>query len=98
LQAEGDGGLILRAFGTDDHSTCDWGQTPAIPHVSGLGSQEVSGFTARYDFGLSVLALAAIEVQGFLIIASFSTFHDGSGRSSDFTRGYFTSEGDSLSS
>jgi hypothetical protein len=96
--AEGDGGLILRDFGADDSSPCDRGQTPAIPHVSGLGSREVSGFTARYDFGLSVLSLAVNEVQGLLIIASFSTFRDESGRSSDSTRGYFTSEGDSLSS
>jgi hypothetical protein len=98
LLAEGDGGLILRAFGADDHSACDWGQTPAILHVSGLGSHEVSSFTARYDFGLPVLSLAAKEVQGLLIISSFSTFRDGSGRSSDFTRGFFYRKGDGLSS
>ena len=38
------------------------------------------------------------EILSLSIIASFSTSRDGSGRSSDFTRGYFTSEGDSLSS
>jgi hypothetical protein len=96
--AEGDGGLIVRAFGADDPSSCDRGQTPAIPHVSGLGSREVGGFMARYDFGLSELSLAADEAQGLLIIASFSTFLDGSGRSSDFSRESFYREGDGLSS
>src|SRR5262249_51443279 len=78
-------------------SPCDWGQTRAVTHVSGLGSREISGFTARYDFGLSVLSLAANPAPGLLIIASFSTF-DGSGRSSYFTRDFFHREGDGLSS
>jgi hypothetical protein len=49
-------------------------------------------------FGLSVLSPAADEVQGLLIIDSFSTLRDGSGRPSDFTSGYLTRERDSLSS
>ncbi len=35
---------------------------------------------ARRDFGLSVLSLAADEVQGLLIIASFSASRDGAAR------------------
>ena len=38
------------------------------------------------------------EAQSLLIIASFSTFRDGSGRSSDFSRESFYREGDGLSS
>jgi hypothetical protein len=49
-------------------------------------------------FGLSVLSPAVDEFQGLLIIDSFSTLRYGSGRQSDFTSGYFSCEGDSLSS
>jgi len=67
------------------------------PHVSGLGSREDSGFTARYDFGFRELSLAASEAQGLLIIASFSTGRAGSGRSSGFKRESFFRERDGLS-
>jgi hypothetical protein len=49
-------------------------------------------------FGLSMFSPAANEVQGLLIIDSVSTLRDESGRTNDFTSGYFTCEGDSLSS
>ena len=78
--AEGGGGLILRAFGADDPSPCDWGQTPAIPYISGLGSREVGGFTARYDFGFMETQIAANLKYGVLVIQSYNTFKDGSGR------------------
>jgi hypothetical protein len=87
--AEGDGGLILRAFGADDPSPCDWGQTPAIPHVSGLGSREVGGFTARYDFGFMETQIAANLKYGVLVIQSYNTFKDGSGRPPYFIREFF---------
>jgi hypothetical protein len=86
---EGDGQLVLRAFGADDPSPRDWGQTAAIPHVSGLGSREVSGFTARYDFGFMETQIAANLKYGVLVIQSYNVFRDGSGRPAYFTREFF---------
>jgi hypothetical protein len=57
-----------------------------------------AGFLARYDFGFSELSLAANEAKDLLIIASFSTFRDGSARSSYFTREFFYREGNNPSS
>jgi hypothetical protein len=87
--AESDGGLILQAFGADHPSPCDWGHTPAIPHVSGLGSREVGGFTARYDFGFMETQIAANLKYGVLVIQSYNTFNDSSGRPAYFTREFF---------
>ena len=50
------------------------------------------GFLARYDFGFADLTLAANEAKGLLIIAAFSTFRNGSGRSNYFTREFFYRE------
>jgi hypothetical protein len=76
----------------------DWGKVPVLPHANGVASYEPAGFLARYDFGFSELSLAANEAKGLLIIASFSTFRDGSGRSSYFTREFFYRERDGLPS
>ena len=81
-------------MGCDD----DWGEVPVVPHATNVASQEPAGFLARYDFGFSELSLAANEAKGLLIIASYSTFRDGSGRSSYFTREFFYRERNDLSS
>ena len=86
---EGDGGLILRAFGADHPSPRDWGETPALPHVSGLGAREISGFTARYDFGFMETQIAANIKYGTLVIQSYNSFRDGSGRPAYFNREFF---------
>ena len=71
---------------------------PPRDQAINVESRQPAGFLARYDFGFSELSLAANEAQGLLIIASFSTFRDGSGRSSYFSREFFYREGDGLSS
>jgi hypothetical protein len=86
---EGNDGLILRAFGAADSSQRDWGETAALPHVSSLGSREVSGFTAHYDFGFMETQIAANLKYGVLVIQSYNTFRDGSGRPDYFVREFF---------
>ena len=82
-------GLILRALGAGNPSKCDWGETSALPHVSGLGSREVSGFTAHYDFEFMETQIAANLKYGVLVIQSYNTFRDGSGRPAYFSREFF---------
>ncbi len=86
---EGDDGLILRAYGAGDPSPRDWGESPALPFVSSLGSREVSGFTARYDFGFMETQIAANLKYGVLVIQSYNTFRDGTGRPAYFCREFF---------
>jgi hypothetical protein len=86
------GQYYLHASGVG--SDADWGQVPVIPHATEVSGLEPAGFLARYDFGFSELTLAANEAKGLLIIAAFSTFRDGSGRASYFTREFFYREPD----
>jgi len=86
---EGNDGLILRAYGAGDTSPHDWGESAALPHVSSIGSREVSGFTARYDFGFMETQIAANLKYGVLVIQSYNTFRDGSGRPAYFSREFF---------
>jgi hypothetical protein len=87
--SEAGGGLILRAFGADDPEPRDWGETPALPHTSGLAAREISGFTARYDFGFMETQIAANIKYGTLVIQSYNAFRDGSGRPAYFNREFF---------
>src|SRR5262249_21260193 len=86
LSGEG-GAFFLQATGVG--SDTDWGRVAVVPHAPGVTGHEPAGFLARYHFGFADLELAANEAKGLLIIASFMTFQDGSGRSSYFTREFF---------
>jgi hypothetical protein len=46
-------------------------------------------FFAVYDFDFMRMFLAANMNKGLLIIASYNTFRDGSGRSNYFSREFF---------
>jgi hypothetical protein len=73
-------------------SDADWGQVQIIPHAPDVVGRTPAGFLAEYRFDFANLSLAANEAKGLLIIASFMTFRDASGRSSYFTREFFYRE------
>jgi hypothetical protein len=83
------GRLGLRAFGADEPSPVDWGETPAEPNVQSLDSREVTGFTAEYDFGFMETRIAANIKYGVLVIQSYNRFRDDSGRPCYLTREFF---------
>ena len=86
---EGIDGLTLRTYGAGDPSPIDWGESAALPYVSSLDSLEVSGFTSLYDFGFMATQIAANLKYGVLVIQSYNTFRDGSGRRAYFSREFF---------
>ena len=89
-----DGALAVQAFGACDPEPCDWGRASnVVACAAGPGSQEPMGFTARYTFDFLEMRLEANLSRGLLIIASFNTFHDDSGRSNFFSREFFFYQG-----
>lgn len=86
------GAFTVNAFGAADETPIDWGEVDAVPFVSQLGSREVTGFEAHYDFGFMQTHLAANVKYGVLVIQSYNRFHDDSGRGSYFTREFFHQE------
>ena len=82
--------LMVRAFGADDSGLFDWGEVRAdYLYANGISSSLAAGFTARYESDFSQTDLQANWNQGLLVLATFTTFTDGSRRSNYFSREFF---------
>lgn len=85
--------LFVRAFGagagTDTAGPNDWGEIEATAYGAAVTSTTAMAFSAVYDFGFMVTVLAAYAKQGILVLDTFNTFTDGSGRSNYFSREFF---------
>lgn len=90
---EKNGALTARAFGAGEPLAGDAGEIMAeVVYADSLRSQKAVAFTATYDFGFMTSHLQANMSLGLLIIASFNTFKDGSGRSNYFSREFYHRE------
>jgi hypothetical protein len=83
------GSFVVHAFGACTPAPCDWGERPAVPYAATVGSRDAMAFSAVYDFGFMETLLAAYMKGGILVLDTFNTFKDGSGRASYFTREFF---------
>jgi hypothetical protein len=84
-----DGVLYVRTFGADTAEPYDWGEVEATAYGSGVTAVDAMAFSAVYDFGFLVTVLAAYAKQGILVLDTFNTFTDSSGRSNYFSREFF---------
>jgi hypothetical protein len=86
---ERDGSVYIRAFGSSPDGPVDWGEVEAFPHASS-GTSSLAGYLARYDFGGGVRTEFAANVKlGVLVIQTYTSYEDGSGRMSHFSREFF---------
>jgi hypothetical protein len=82
--------LTVRAFGSGDPDLIDWGEVKAdYIYANSLSSRVAAGFTAFYHFDFAEIRLQANWNQGLLVLATFTSFKDGSSRSSYFSRDFF---------
>ena len=85
-----DSRLFVRTFGAGDPEPNDWGESEADHVYAGSTSSRTgAGFTAWYVFDFSQVHLQANWNQGLLVLASFTSFKDGSKRSNYFSREFF---------
>lgn len=84
-----DGSLVVRALGANDTEPYDWGEVEGTAYGSSVTGTEAMAFSAIYDFGFLVTTLAAYGKQGILVLDTFNTFTDASGRSNYFSREFF---------
>jgi hypothetical protein len=89
---DGRGGVRIRILGTGTPDPIDWGETTARPYVSGR-SREAGGFHARYLLGGVETYVAANSKLGILVLQSYTSFHDNSGRPAHFGREFFRRQG-----
>lgn len=87
--AERGGRFVVHAWGAGSPALFDWGEIEATAHAANVGSREGMAFTAVYDFGFVETVLAAYTKSGILVLDTFNTFKDGSGRANYFTREFF---------
>ena len=84
------GGVSLRVFSANGPTPRDWGDADVeVLYSAGVHSSPAMAFVARYDFDNLEARLEANLSLGLLVIASFNTFKDGSGRSDYFGREFF---------
>lgn len=82
--------LTVRVFGSGDPDLLDWGEVKADHiYANSLSSRIAAGFTASYHFDFAEIRLQANWNQGLLVLASFTSFKDGSSRSNYFSRDFF---------
>ena len=83
------GRFTVHAFGACSPEPCDWGEVEGVAYGHDVLATEAMSFTATYDFGFMETELAAYGKQGILVLDTFNTFKDGSGRAPYFTREFF---------
>lgn len=88
---ERDGALAVHAYGACEPEPCDWGEVRGEVFAANVSGRQAMAFTAVYDFGFMETSLAVYYKGGILVLDSFNSFKDGSGRSSYFTREFYHS-------
>jgi hypothetical protein len=66
-----------------------WGEAIASPFALTTAGGEAVAFRAAYDFDFANIAIFAYLNKRLLVADAYTTFHDGSGRSSYFVRDHF---------
>jgi hypothetical protein len=85
VEPNGSGGVRVHVAS----STRDWGKVDAPVFAFDFDGDKAGAFLAVYDFDFEEVRLQANVKLGVLVVASFNTFKDDSGRSSYFNREFF---------
>ncbi len=92
--SERDAALWLRVWGSGDPEPCGWGEVQVETlHADPISSRTIA-FTAVYEFAGMQCRMQGNVNQGLLVIACFTMFRDGGGRSDYFAREFFHEESD----
>ena len=85
-----DGHLTLHVFAASGPTPRDWGETDVeVVYANAVAAQAATAFVATYDFGYLETRVEANLSLGLLVVATFNTFRDGSGRFNFFAREFF---------
>lgn len=87
--SERDGNLVVRAFGAGTPEPHDWGEVTGTAYGATVSSTEAMAFSAVYRFDFLTTVLAAYAKQGIVVLDTFNTFDDSSGRANYFSREFF---------
>jgi len=80
--------LTVQGFGACVPTPCDWGVVEGTAYAESVVSTNAIAFSARYDFGFKETIVTGHLDSGALIVETYDTFKDGSGRSNYYSRVY----------
>jgi hypothetical protein len=84
--------LGIRAHGAGDSGTLDWGEVLGQSYAKDSSCSDAMAFSAMFGAEGIRCHLQANIKQGVLVIAYFTEFNDGSGRSNYFSREFYYKE------
>jgi hypothetical protein len=84
--------LGVRAHGVGESGTVDWGEVAGPIYAKDCSSVDAMAFSATFSSQGIRCHLQANVKQGVLVIAYFTEFQDGSGRSNYFSREFYYKE------
>lgn len=90
-----DGTLYMRVWGADPTTgvTHDWGEVSVDEiYTDGPVSSRMCGFAVMFDLGHARTRIEANMDHGLTVLAAFTTFTDGSGRTNYLTREFYHRE------
>jgi hypothetical protein len=82
-------GAAVRLWGARTPAPVEWGSAQADLFALSSGSRLAKAFGARYQAADANITLQANIKQGVLVVASFTEFGDGDGRSNYFHREFY---------
>jgi hypothetical protein len=82
----------VRAYGVVESGSRDWGEVSASVYAKDSSSPYAMAFSAAFSLDGIRCHLQANVKQGVLVIAYFTEFQDGSGRSNYFAREFYYKE------
>ena len=80
--------LSVQLFGACTPTPCDWGVVHGTAYAADVSSADAIAFTEQYKFAFKTAIVTGLLDQGSLILETYNTFTDGSGRSNYYTRSY----------
>jgi hypothetical protein len=84
-----DGSLFVWIVGVDAGEPVDWGEVQAQPYGANATSTSGLAFTATFDLGFLITVVAGRVSHGVIMLDTFNTFVDSSGRANHFSRDFF---------
>lgn len=89
ILSDNDGILLVQCFGAGGPSSVDWGTIHGEAFAGTVGTTDSVGFKASYDFGFLQTRVAAYLNKRILVVDTYNTFVDNSGRANYFMRDHF---------
>ncbi len=80
--------LKVQCFGSCVPTPCNWGVITGTAYAENVTATPAIAFSAMYDFKFKATIVTGYLDRGCLIVETFDTFKDGSGRSNYYSRYY----------